>query len=189
MLPDRLPPRAALVAASLVSLLASAPASVAKTGFQRDDTPLSAKVTGGGGDAGGSALASGATGGAAVHMLLGLGLVLLLIYVLYRVLKRTAGKGEPAIRGDDGMSIIASTSLAPSRSLHLIRVGEEIVLVGSAEHGVTPLRVYSAEEARELRIEPRERLALGDSGAAPGEVPRPGFLAALVESLRRMTAR
>ncbi|HEY3612586.1 MAG TPA: flagellar biosynthetic protein FliO [Gaiellales bacterium] len=165
------------------------PASAAKTGFQRDDTPLSAKVTSGGGGNAGGAIASGATGGAAVHMLLGLGLVLALIYVLYRVLKRTAGKREPTIRGDDWMSIIASTPLAPSRSLHLVRVGEEIVLVGSAEHGVTPLRVYSADEARELRVEPREPLALAGAPAGADGGARPGFLAALVESLRRMTAR
>jgi flagellar protein FliO/FliZ len=119
-------------------------------------------------------------------MLLGLGLVLALIYVLYRVLRKTQGKKQPTIRGDDWMSIIASTPLAPSRSLHLIRVGEEIVLVGSAEQGVTPLRVYSADEARELRIEPREPLA---ARAEAEDGPRPGFVAALVESLRRMTAR
>jgi flagellar protein FliO/FliZ len=84
------------------------------------------------------------------------------------------------------MSVIASTPLAPGRSVHLIRVGEEIVLIGSGEQSVTPIRVYSAEEARQLRIEPREPLAL-DAGP-PVDAP-PSFLAALLESLRRMTAR
>jgi flagellar protein FliO/FliZ len=187
VLRHRLRLRAALVAAPLLPLLASLPASAADSGFKRDNTPLSAKATGTGGTGGKSALASSATGGAALHMLLGLALVLALIYALYRLLKRHADKKEPTIRGDDWMSILATTPLAPSRTLHLIRVGEEIVLVGSAEHGVTPLRVYSAEEARELRIEPRERLTPLTS--APADGPRPGFFPALVEALRRMTAR
>ena len=187
MLRHRLRLRAAITAAPLLPLLAFVPASAADTGFQRDSTPLSAKVTGSGAGGGGaSALAGSATGGAALHMLLGLGFVLALIYALYRLLKRNADKKEPTIRGDDWMSILASTSLAPTRSLHLIRVGEEIVLVGSAEQGVTPLRVYSAEEARELHIEPREPLALV---AGTADDARPGFGAALLEALRRMTAR
>jgi flagellar protein FliO/FliZ len=178
---------AALSAAPLLPLLAAVPASAADSGFKRDTTPLSAKATGSGGSGGKSALASSATGGAALHMLLGLALVLALIYAIYRLLKRNAGKKEPTIRGDDWMSILASTPLAPSRSLHLVRVGEEVVLVGSAEHGVTPLRVYSAEEARELRIEPREPMV--HSTGATGDGEHPGFVAALVETLRRMTAR
>jgi hypothetical protein len=60
------------------------------------------------------------------------------------------------------------------------------VLVGSGDHGVTPIRVYTAEEARQLRIEPSEPLGLG-AGATGGT--QPGFLTALLDSLKRMTAR
>ena len=38
--------------------------------------------------------------------------------------------------------------LGPNRSLHLVRAGNELVLVGVAEHGVTPIRTYTEDEAR-----------------------------------------
>ncbi len=189
VLSDPLRRRAGTVAALLLSLLAFVPASAAESGFHRDRTPLSAKVTGSGSGSAQSALQGSATSGAAVHMLFGLALVLALIYVLYRLLKRSAGKQQKSsgtIQGDDWMSVVASTPLAPSRSIHLVRVGEEIVLVGSAEQGVTPIRVYSADEARDLRIEPRDLPVLGSPIV---ESDRPSFRAALLESLRRMTAR
>jgi flagellar protein FliO/FliZ len=120
-------------------------------------------------------------------MLLGLALVLGLIYGLYRLLKRSSDKNEKVVRGgDDWMSVIASTRIAPSRSVHLIRVGEEIVLVGSGEQGVTPIRVYTAEEARRLRIEPNEPLVAGAGALA--DAPR-GFVGTLLEQLRKKTAR
>ncbi|HET6175173.1 MAG TPA: flagellar biosynthetic protein FliO [Gaiellales bacterium] len=170
----------------MLVLLVCLPASSAASGFRRDQTPLPADLTGGGSSH--AALNGSGTGGAAIHMLFGLALVLGLIYALYRLLRRSSDKNEKekVIRGDDWMSVIASTPLAPSRSVHLIRVGEEIVLVGSGEQGVTPIRVYSAEEARQLRIDPREFPALD---AAPTGAADPSFLSALLESLRRMTAR
>lgn len=181
----RLRPRAGLVLAPLLAFLVFVPTSAAASGFRRDHTPLPADVTGSG-SSGQAAVHSSGTSGAAVHMLLGLAVVLALIYALYRLLKRSSNKNEKTVRGDGWMSVISSTPLAQSRSVHLIRVGEEIVLVGSAEQGVTPIRVYSAEEARRLRIEPGELLALG-GGSTGGAWP--GFLATLLESLRRMTAR
>ena len=33
-----------------------------------------------------------------------------------------------------------------------MRAGDEIVLVGAGEHGVTPIRTYSPAEARELGL-------------------------------------
>jgi flagellar protein FliO/FliZ len=184
------PCRRGLLTALVLSLLVLVPATVASgadTGFQRDKTPLPAAITGTGGG-GKSASHDVATSGAAVHMLFGLALVLGLIYGLYRLLKKSSDKNEKkrTVRGDGWMSVIASTPLAPGRSVHLIRVGEEIVLVGSGEQGVSRIRVYTAEEARQLRVEPREPLALD---AAPAGEATPTFLSALLESLRRMTAR
>jgi flagellar biogenesis protein FliO len=84
------------------------------------------------------------------------------------------------------MTVIASTPLAQARSLHLVRVGEELVLVGAAEQSVTPIRVYSAEESRRL-------VPAGDEGGLQplrsGEGDRPGPGAALLDALRKLTAR
>ena len=35
--------------------------------------------------------------------------------------------------------MVATTSIGPNRTLHLVRVGEEIVLVGSTDHTVTAI--------------------------------------------------
>ena len=74
--------------------------------------------------------------------------------------------------------------LAPNRALHLVRVGDELVLVGSAEHTVTPVRVYSAEESAALsaRIE----------GAPEPLRPATGFgngFAGFVTEMRARTVR
>jgi flagellar protein FliO/FliZ len=51
--------------------------------------------------------------------------------------------------------------LGPNRSVHLIRAGRELVLVGSAEHGIVPIRTYSEDEALALGLL-QQQLAAGD---------------------------
>ena len=86
------------------------------------------------------------------------------------------------------MVVLSTTALAPSRALHLVQVGEELVLVGSAEQGVTPIRVYSAEEVRRLGFE------VGATAPLQPFVPaedrsRGSFSANLLEELKRRTVR
>jgi flagellar protein FliO/FliZ len=164
---------------------AFAPAAAA-AGFRRDRTPLPSDVSGTGGAHVATHVASG-TGSAALHMLLGLAVVLALIFGLYKLLRRSAAKNDKTVRDDGFIGVVSSTPLAPSRSLHLVRVGEELVLVGSSEQTVTPIRVYSRDEARRLGVDPE--LAAPALPFSPAPAGRPGFGAALVESLKRMTAR
>lgn len=156
-------------------------------GFKRDDTPLPADVTGLGATAHANLQSASSGGGTALHMLLALGIVIALILGLYKLLRRMSGRNEGAVRADGRMTIVASTPLAHSRSLHLVRVGDELVLVGSAEHAVTPLRVYSAEESRTIVLDDNDggmrSLGPGDSGG------RPGFVGSLTDSLRKLTSR
>ncbi len=42
--------------------------------------------------------------------------------------------------------------LGPNRALHLVRAGREIVLLGTAEHTVSPIRRYSEAEAQALGL-------------------------------------
>ena len=63
--------------------------------------------------------------------------------------------------------MVATTSLGPSRSLHLVRVGEEIVLVGATDQSVTSIARIGAEDAAALvDAAPIERRGAGP--AAPG---------------------
>jgi flagellar biosynthetic protein FliO len=114
--------------------------------LHRDTTPLPAAISHPS-SVGAKHVAS--SGGTLMRTGLGLVVVIALIYGVYWLLKRH--NGSKTGRSDGRMIVIATTALAPNRALHLVTVGDELVLVGSAEQGVTPIRVYSEDEAAELR--------------------------------------
>ncbi len=103
--------------------------------------------------------ATSAGGGSLVRTIVGLAIVLAVIYGLYWVLKQVKASKESTASGA-GLETLATLPLGPGRALHLVRAGTEIVLVGTAEHGVTPIRRYSEAEARAL--------GLLDTPAPPG---------------------
>jgi flagellar protein FliO/FliZ len=81
--------------------------------------------------------------------------------------------------------------LGPNRSVHLIRAGRELVLVGSAEQGIVPIRTYTEDEARELGLlaGDGELATVAASGpAAAGAKARTAF-ADVLERLRERTTR
>jgi flagellar protein FliO/FliZ len=87
--------------------------------------------------------------GVMTRTFVGLIVVVALIYGVYWLMKKY--NGSKGGRSDGRMNILATTALAPNRALHLVQVGDELVLVGSAEHSVTPVRVYSPDESAALR--------------------------------------
>lgn len=158
-----------LALAVLVLLCTPSPALAEQ--FQKDKTPLTGL--------GGSAEAAPASSGSGIgRLVLGLAIVAGLVLGLRWLLKRANRSKSPQATG--ALQIVATTSLAQNRFVHLIRVGNELVLVGSAEQGITPLRVYEAAEARTLEtsigIEP-----FVDTGSAG--------VSGLLGDLRRRTAR
>jgi flagellar protein FliO/FliZ len=168
-----------------LAYLGCSPAAAFAAPFKRDETPLPADVSGTGGAKVTAHVASGASG-AAVHMLLGLAIVVALIFGLYKLLKRSSNKNDKTAPDDGWMGVLSTTPLAPSRSLHLVRVGEELILLGSSDGSVTPIRVYTADEALALGVDPRTARALPPSRGARSVA---GVGAALLEGLKRMTAR
>jgi len=181
----------AVCLAALIALTGLVSVAAAATPFHRDDTPLPADVTGLGAakhttvSSAGVSAAGGS--GTVLHMLLALGIVIGLIFGLYKLLRKTAGRDHPKVRADGRMTVVASTPLAHSRSLHLVRVGEELVLVGSGEQAVTPIRVYSAEEARTIVFDDPDDDGLRQFDTP--EAPRLGFIGSFTDSLRKATAR
>lgn len=127
--------------------------------------------------------AGASSSGSIVRMIAGLAIVLAVIYAVYWLLK-TYGKskrgGDPT---DSRLTVLGTTTLAPNRLLHLVRVGDEVLLVGSAEQGVTRLRVYDADALR--------RLGIDVDDADPSAAVRPASTGSggLIEALRRVTAR
>lgn len=174
--------RAVAFLATALVFLCVPTAALAAEPFQKDRTSLPASVTGGE-TADSAETAAGGGGGSLVRMIVGLAVVIAVIYGVHWLLK-TYGKAK-GTQSDGRMNVVATTTLAPNRALHLVRIGEELVLVGSAEHGVTPVRVYAADEARRLS----QVLAADDP--TPLREPASGgpFLLRVVEDVRRRTAR
>src|SRR5918911_458641 len=120
-------------------------------------------------------------GGSLVRTFVGLAIVIAVIYGLYWVLKQVKASKEDKASGN-GLSAIATLPLGPSRSLQLVRAGREIVLIGVSEHGVTPVRTYSEDEA--------EAVGLLDADVPAYDSPRAsgnGALSRVIDDLRRRT--
>jgi flagellar protein FliO/FliZ len=155
--------------AAVFGCLLTAPAAFAQSS---EDTPLNLSDDGGAAQA-----AQTSTGGSLVRTIFGLLIVLGVIYALYWLLKK-AKKAKESAGSGTGMETIASLTLGTNRSLHLVRVGSEIVLLGAAEHAVTPIRRYSEAEARALGLledtTPRPA-TLADLEPTPADAPK-GFV-------------
>jgi len=135
---------------------------------------------------GGAKKITGASGsGSLVRTVVGLAIVLAVIYGVYWLLK-TYGKSKKQDSGDGKMEVVATTQLAPNRAVHLVKVGDELVLVGSGEQAITQLRVYDAEESRRLSqlLDSEPQLRALEAGGGKGPT-----IARLVDDLRRKTAR
>ena len=131
--------RAAALSAAVV-LLSSASARAAAGG---ESTPVHLS----GADGTHTTHVGGGGGGSIVRTIIGLAVVIGLIYGVAWVLKQVkAGKQERSTGA--GLASVASVPLGPGRSVHLLRAGSELVLVGVAEHGVTPIRTYDEAQAR-----------------------------------------
>jgi flagellar protein FliO/FliZ len=149
--------------------------------FHKDTTPLPAGVTHSSSGDGSATTGVSSSSGAIARTIVGLAIVLAVVYGLYWLLK-SAAKSRSG-QSDGRIEVVATTTLAPNRALHLIRSGDELILVGATEQSVTPIRVYSAEEARAMDIE------LAAAAQLPNAPGRPPARTGMVEALRRRTAR
>ncbi|HTW11738.1 MAG TPA: flagellar biosynthetic protein FliO [Solirubrobacteraceae bacterium] len=125
---------------------------------------------------------SGGAGGSIVRTIVGLAIVIAVIYGLYWILKQAKGGKNPA--SGYGLEQLASLPLGTGKAVSLVRVGEELHLLGISEHGITGIRVYTEEEAYELGL-PLEPPEGGPSDPNAGLPP----IQRLVEALRRITLR
>ena len=86
-------------------------------------------------------------GGSIVRTIVGLAVVIGVIYGVAWVLRQVKASRAPRATGA-GLATLASVPLGPNRSVHLVRAGRDLVLLGVAEHGVVPIRTYSEDQAR-----------------------------------------
>ena len=93
----------------------------------------------------------GASGGSIVRTIVGLAVVIGVIYGLTWILRQVKQSKASAASGA-GLETLATLPLGASHALHLVRAGDEIVLVGTGEHGVTPIRTYTEAEAQAIGL-------------------------------------
>jgi flagellar protein FliO/FliZ len=172
------------LAAAIVCALLTAPAALAaptSTTATGENTPLDLKQPS-------PAVEHGSGGGGIVRTIVGLAIVIGVIYGVHWLLKQIKSGREQHSTGS-GLDALSTLQLAPGRALHLVRSGSEVVLVGSGEHGVTPIRVYSEDEAHELGLfdgSDDDDGAPGDPLHPPGKPPA---LVGFITNLRRWTVR
>ena len=132
-------------------------------------------------------------GGGLVRTIVGLVIVIAVIYGLYWVLKQVKASREERSSGS-GLGTLATLPLGPNRSLHLVRAGGEVVLLGVGEAGVTPIRTYGEHEARALGLLADEDRDDGENADPPAPKGGPSLPVGLgtaqakpspVEALRR----
>ncbi|MBX5440779.1 MAG: FliO/MopB family protein [Solirubrobacteraceae bacterium] len=177
------------VATATLAFLLLAPAHAAAQGGSTtasgggelgEATPLNLDTATQGGDGGGSG------GGSLVRTIVGLAIVIAVIYGVTWVLKQVKASREERTRGT-ALSTAAVVALGPGRSLHLVRAGRELLLVGVSDHAVVPIRTYTEEEA--------QRLGLDVPDEPAGPAPRRGggrggtTAAQLMDRLRERTIR
>ena len=139
-----------------------------------DETPLDLRQPA-------QAAAAGGGGGIA-RMVIGLVVVVAAIWALRWVLEQVRASREGAASGA-GLQALSSLPLGPGRSVHLVRAGQDLVLLGVAEKGITPIRTYSEDEARDAGL-------LGDGATGAGTALAAAKPAAtLVQALRERTVR
>jgi len=69
-----------------------------------------------------------------------------------------------------------------------VRSGREYVLVGASEHGVTPIRTYSEEEARDAGLLDEPDVS-ELTAPAPARTGKPNLIKDIVEEMRKRTVR
>jgi|HubBroStandDraft_2_1064218.scaffolds.fasta_scaffold00096_17 flagellar protein FliO/FliZ len=133
-------------------------------GGSGENTPLDLTTSTG---ASHSSVASSTGGASIVRTIVGLAIVIAVIWGLAWILRqvkthRESGpdSGQPSA----GLASVAALTLGSGRSVHLVRAGNDYVLLGATEHGVAPIHRYTEEEARDAGL-------LGEDGSLP-EPPR-----------------
>ena len=159
----RIPPFTYGAASAALGLVLLAPAGALAATGTGENTPLSLPA-----DGGAKKVTTASGSGSLVRTFVGLAIVLAVIYGIAWVLKQVKRSKEERGQGTS-LETTAVVALGPNRSLHLVRAGRELVLVGVAEHGVTPIRTYTEDEAIDFGLIDED--ADLDSMGVPGGHP------------------
>jgi flagellar protein FliO/FliZ len=111
-----------------------------------ENTPLNL------GSSAGTSHSTTSSGGASiVRTIVGLAIVLAVIWGLAWIMRQVKAGRDPNV-SSAGLASVAALTLGSGRSVHLVRAGNDYVLLGSTEHGVAPIHRYTEEQAREAGL-------------------------------------
>jgi flagellar protein FliO/FliZ len=111
-------------------------------------------------------------GGSIVRTIVGLAIVIGVIYGVAWVLRQVKASRQPRATGT-GLATLASVPLGPNRSVHLVRAGRDLVLLGVAEQGVVPIRTYTEEEAYTAGLIDEDGMLILPDDETPGRERAP----------------
>ena len=94
---------------------------------------------------------SGSSGASIVRTIVGLAIVIAVIWGLAWILRQVKAGRDPNV-SSSGLASVAALTLGTGRSVHLVRAGNDYVLLGSTEHGVAPIHRYTEEQARDAGL-------------------------------------
>ncbi len=86
-----------------------------------------------------------------VRTIVGLAIVLAVIWGLAWILRQVKGGRDPRVAAN-GLTSVSALSLSSGRSVHLVRAGNDYLLLGSAEHGLMPIHRYTEQQALEAGL-------------------------------------
>jgi flagellar protein FliO/FliZ len=166
-------PATAAFGACVLAFASPASAFTPATKAGGENTPL---------NLGGSAGATHPTssGGASiVRTIVGLAIVIAVIWGLAWIMRqvksaREGGRGSQPT--SSGLASVAALTLGSGRSVHLVRAGNDYVLLGATEHGVAPIHRYTEEQALDAGL-------LAPEGTLPEQAVERSRVAALTSQL------
>jgi flagellar protein FliO/FliZ len=142
-------PAAAALCACLLAFACPASAFTPSSKTGGENTPLDLNTSTG-------TSHSTSTGGASiVRTIVGLAIVIAVIWGLAWILRQVKDGREGGRDGHQssaGLASVAALTLGTGRSVHLVRAGNDYVLLGSTEHGVAPIHRYTEEQARDAGL-------------------------------------
>ena len=108
------------------------------------------------------------SGGASiVRTIVGLAIVIAVIWGLAWILRQVKSGRDPRVSAT-GLTSVAALTLGSGRSVHLVKAGNDYLLLGAAEQGLAPIHRYTEQQAYEAGLlfdeepeaKPRRRLLL-----------------------------
>ena len=131
--------------------------------------------------------AHASSSGGIIRTIVALLAVVAVIYGITWLLKKVKST-KAATASGTSLESLATLPLGTNRTLHLVRAGTEVVLLGSAEHGVTPIRHFSEAEAIQIGLlEGTTGATLDVLSGLPATGRRPPTIGGLMDALRHKT--